>query len=125
MKDHHYAFPVFLFLRGRTQSLRQMRRQWMIGGLIEEGGFLGGRFQKLLVLGIDVVAELLWSRVIHAVRSMQATGTFFGKVTSSRAPVAIAASTPARFHFGISSYNSQSARLRTLSTREQPWESKR
>jgi hypothetical protein len=22
-----------------------MRRQWMIGGLIEEGGFLGGRFQ--------------------------------------------------------------------------------
>jgi hypothetical protein len=23
-----------------TQSLRQMRRQWMIGGLIEEGGQL-------------------------------------------------------------------------------------
>src|SRR6202790_2938797 len=38
--------------------LREMRGQRMIGGLVEERGFLGGRFQKLLVLGVDVVAEL-------------------------------------------------------------------
>jgi hypothetical protein len=35
--------------------------------------------------------------------------------------VAIAASIARRFHFGISSDNGQTARLRTLSTREQPW----
>jgi hypothetical protein len=39
-------------------SLRQMRGQGMIGGLVEEGGFLGGGFQELLVLVVDVVAEL-------------------------------------------------------------------
>lgn len=42
----------------REMSLRQMRGQGMIGGLVEEGGFLGGRFQELLVLVVDVVAEL-------------------------------------------------------------------
>ena len=35
-----------------------MRRQWMIGGLVEERRFLGGRFQELLVLVVDVVADL-------------------------------------------------------------------
>ena len=38
--------------------MRHMRRQWMTAGLVEERGFLGGRFQELLVLGVDVVAEL-------------------------------------------------------------------
>jgi hypothetical protein len=38
--------------------LRQMRRQRVIGRLAEERGFLGGGFQKLLVLVVDVVAEL-------------------------------------------------------------------
>jgi hypothetical protein len=42
----------------REMSLRQMRGQGMIGGLVEEGGFLGGGFQELLVLVVDVVAEL-------------------------------------------------------------------
>ena len=37
----------------REMSLRQMRGQGMIGGLVEEGGF-----QELLVLVVDVVAEL-------------------------------------------------------------------
>src|SRR5260370_18910099 len=39
-------------------SLHQVRRQRMIAGLIEECGFLGGGFQKLLVLVVDVIAEL-------------------------------------------------------------------
>src|SRR5664279_1616898 len=39
-------------------SLRQMRGQRMIGRLAEERGFLGGGFQELPVLVIDVVAEL-------------------------------------------------------------------
>jgi hypothetical protein len=34
----------------------------MIGGLVEEGGFLGGRFQELLVLGIEVLlVDVLFS----------------------------------------------------------------
>ena len=36
----------------------EVRRQRMIAGLIEEGRFFGGGFQKLLVLRVDVVAEL-------------------------------------------------------------------
>src|SRR5581483_154981 len=43
---------------GRRASLRHMRRQRMVGGLVEERGFLCGRVQQLLVLVIDVVAEL-------------------------------------------------------------------
>src|SRR6266403_1198599 len=39
-------------------SPHQVRRQRMIAGLIEECGFLGGGFQKLLVLVVDVIAEL-------------------------------------------------------------------
>src|SRR5882762_6662886 len=35
--------------------MRHMRRQGVIGGLVEERGFLGGGFEKLLVLGVDVV----------------------------------------------------------------------
>src|SRR5262249_32718890 len=77
MQDHHPRFPVIAWrfqakwapvrvkktrrnkeLTGTYQSPGEMRRQWMIAGLAEEGGLLGGRFQELLVLGIDVVAEL-------------------------------------------------------------------
>ena len=45
-----------MFLRGRL--LRQMPGQRMTGRLAEEGGFLGGGFQQLLVLVVDIVAEL-------------------------------------------------------------------
>src|SRR4030095_4283761 len=36
----------------------QVRRQRMIACLIEERSFLGGGFQELFVLAVDVVAEL-------------------------------------------------------------------
>src|SRR6202011_3485402 len=38
--------------------LRKMRRQRMIARLIEERRLFGGGFQKLLVLVVDIVAEL-------------------------------------------------------------------
>ena len=38
--------------------MRKVRRQRMIAGLVEECRFLGGGFQKLLVLIVDVIAEL-------------------------------------------------------------------
>jgi hypothetical protein len=41
---HESAAALVIYLLRSTQSLRQMRRQWMIGGLIEEGSFLGGRY---------------------------------------------------------------------------------
>src|SRR5260370_31483061 len=40
------------------KCLREVPREGMIAGLIEEGGLLGGGFQKLLVLVVDIVAEL-------------------------------------------------------------------
>src|SRR5579872_1009093 len=54
---------TMLRIAGRTMrpSLglpRHMRGQRMIGGLVEEGGLLGGRFQKLLVLSVDIITEL-------------------------------------------------------------------
>lgn len=42
----------------RSCSLRQMRRQRMIGRLIEEGRFFGSRLKKLFILVVDVGAEL-------------------------------------------------------------------
>jgi hypothetical protein len=36
--------PACPVLAGGNQSLRQMRRQGMIGGLVEERRFLGRRF---------------------------------------------------------------------------------
>ena len=37
--------------------LHEMRAQQVIGGLVEERRFLGGRLQEMLVLDVDVVAE--------------------------------------------------------------------
>src|SRR3982075_1673737 len=42
----------------RRCLLREVRGQGMTSRLVEEGRFLRGRFQKLLVLVVDVVAEL-------------------------------------------------------------------
>src|SRR5262249_47675394 len=53
VKDHHW-FPPYPCSCGGNQSLGEMRRQWMIGGLVEESRFLGGRLQQLLILVIDV-----------------------------------------------------------------------
>src|SRR6266702_8735230 len=42
----------------RSRLLRHMRGQRMVAGIAEEGGLFGRGLQELLVLAIDVVAEL-------------------------------------------------------------------